>query len=686
MPTVNLPDGTRLNFPDGMSQDDMAAAINKLLAKRDAAQPAATPPQVPQDVSPLSGVRRFLSGLAKNAEQGLALGFGDELQAGMGAAVDYVTGKDGSLGDLYDQRLAAERKAVKDFHDAHPVLATGAEIAGSLPTMRFGMGGPVRRGLGLVAQGAKVGGATGALSGFGSAESGVRERLAGAATGATVGATLGGAIPLALGGGGATVNSALMAAGLRDADTVARNKALQKFAADGVTADDVAVRLADIAKPQAVMDVAGQNTLGLACAAASVPGTSRQKAFDLLEGRQSGRLPGRFRQEGAAYEHGSQVSRLADDVRATIAPQTYHDEAAALIARREAESAPAYAKAMDAAPVWDERLQQFLDDPISKAGLRQGLEIQRLESLARGEKFNPLDFAVTGFNEAGDPVLAAVPNMRTLNVVKKGLDNILEGYRDKTTGRLALDERGRAVDEVRRAFLATVDGLNPDYAAARSAWAGPTRARDLMQRGRDFATMDAPDIAREVVRMSDADREFYRIGVAQGLRDRLYRDTAQPGHNAALRVSGEGLDEKLRAAVGKDRADALLHNVGVEDRLHQNRAFVRGGSQTQNKAADAADMQVDPSILGNLLRGNIATAGVNAATAAMRRASGLTPNVANSLAGLLYETDPVANRAVLQALRAQLARNQQGERAANALVNAYAGSAGAVVPGLLSSR
>jgi hypothetical protein len=664
MPTVNLPDGTRLNFPDGMSQDAMAAAINKLLAQEPAAKPAAE--AAPQEASPLSGVRRLVSGLTKSAEEALTLGFGDEIRAGIGSAVDYATGQDGSLGEMYDRRLGAERKEVKDFQQAHPVLATAASVAGSLPLAPVG-GGPVRTGLGLVAQGAKNGALFGGVTGFGTGEGGLTERLSGAGTGAAVGGAVGAALPLVIGAGGKAINAARGAVGLRDADEVARGKVLQALARDGVTADDVAVRLADTAKPQALMDVAGQNTLGLARTAAGVPGQARQRAFEMLEGRQAG-----------------QVGRMAEDLRGGIAPQNFHDEAAALIAKREADSAPAYARALGAKPVWDERLQQFLDDPVTRSGLKQGLEIQRLESLARNEPFNPSDFAVTGFNGAGDPVLGKVPNMRTLNVIKKGLDNILEGYRDTTTGRLMLDERGRAVDEVRRAFLTTVDGLNPDYAAARAAWAGPTRARDLMQRGRDFASMDAPDIARELGRLSDADREFYRVGVAQAMRDRLFRDTAQPGQNAALRVSGEGLNEKLRAALGNDKAEELLRGIGVENRLTQNRNVVRGGSQTQNKQADAADMQVDPSILGNLLRGQFLSAGINAATAGVRRASGLTPSTANSLAGLLYETDPVANRAVLNALRDQLARNQAGERTVSALVRAQGRTAGAVLPGLLA--
>jgi hypothetical protein len=80
--------------------------------------------------------------------------------------------------------------------------------------------------------------------------------------------------------------------------------------------------------------------------------------------------------------------------------------------------------------VWNPRIQQFLDDPIVKPAIAQGVKIQRLEALAEGKPFNPTEHAIVGTDANGEPILGAVPNMRTLNVVKKGLDAMVENAKD----------------------------------------------------------------------------------------------------------------------------------------------------------------------------------------------------------------------------------------------------------------
>jgi hypothetical protein len=49
------------------------------------------------------------------------------------------------------------------------------------------------------------------------------------------------------------------------------------------------------------------------------------------------------------------------------------------------------------------------------------------------------------------------------------------------TGRLS--QEGVAIDKVRAAFLSKLDQINPDYAAARQAWAGPTVTQNAFNRG-----------------------------------------------------------------------------------------------------------------------------------------------------------------------------------------------------------
>src|SRR3546814_17876344 len=92
------------------------------------------------------------------------------------------------------------------------------------------------------------------------------------------------------------------------------------------------------------------------------------------------------------------------------------------------------------------------------------------------------------FNDAGDVVFEETPaNMRTLDYIKRGLDDVLERYRDPTTGRLVMDNTGRAIDQTRRALLDELDNINPDYATASAAWAGPSQTMDSLNTGRLYA-------------------------------------------------------------------------------------------------------------------------------------------------------------------------------------------------------
>jgi hypothetical protein len=116
-----------------------------------------------------------------------------------------------------------------------------------------------------------------------------------------------------------------------------------------------------------------------------------------------------------------------------------------MVKTRSAAAKPLYDKALGNRVVWDDRLQQFLDDPILQAGLAKGATIQRLESLADGTPFNPDDYVYKGremaapsavpgsmnsgwgkYGSSPVEVCGPTPNMQTVNVVKKGPDAMVE--------------------------------------------------------------------------------------------------------------------------------------------------------------------------------------------------------------------------------------------------------------------
>src|SRR3546814_10182812 len=84
----------------------------------------------------------------------------------------------------------------------------------------------------------------------------------------------------------------------------------------------------------------------------------------------------------------------------------------------------------------------------------------------------------------GNVILTSSPSPQTIDLVKRGFDDVLEGYRDPTSGRLNLDEGGRAVEGLRQRYLGEADRLYPDtYPQARAAFAGPASENAALSAG-----------------------------------------------------------------------------------------------------------------------------------------------------------------------------------------------------------
>jgi hypothetical protein len=251
----------------------------------------------------------------------------------------------------------------------------------------------------------------------------------------------------------------------------------------------------------------------------------------------------------------------------TGAADDFYGNLDALGQQRAAASRPLYERAMSN-NAWSPRVDDFINDPVAKQGLARGFQIQRLEATARGEPFDPRQMGVT-FNAAGDPVLVGRPNMRVLDMVKAGLDDILEGYRNGTTGRLNLDRTGKAIDEFRRSYVNTLDDLNPDYKAARQAWAGPSQSRDALAAGREALRGDPEQVARRLQSMPEGDKDFFRAGMLRDLQDQFARGDAQ----AFALFRNANSRQALEAAFGKENIDGLAEHLNQ----HASR-FGRDGS------------------------------------------------------------------------------------------------------------
>lgn len=240
--------------------------------------------------------------------------------------------------------------------------------------------------------------------------------------------------------------------------------------------------------------------------------------------------------------------------------------------------------------VWNPRIQQFLDDPIAQAGLAKGERIQRLEALAEGKSYNPKEYAITGHDENGHPIIGSVPNMRTLNVVKKGLDRMVEDAKDPVTGRLS--EEGRAIDKVRSSFLTELDKANSDYKAARQAWAGPSQAQDAYNRGLNLfqnksgssGVNSTPEaLASWFNKASQAEQDAARIGARAAFEQQM-KSASDPAARGAALVNKEVNRDKLVVLFGKEQADKLAKQMNFKFEDPIGRAFDEGFDVLKNRS------------------------------------------------------------------------------------------------------
>lgn len=183
--------------------------------------------------------------------QGATFGFADEIAARLLSMHPQID---------YDKALPYLRGEIADARATHPVVTTGAEIAGAVasPFSKIGAGWASTGGLASrSAKSAITAAMQGAGYGFGAGEGGLKDRLENAGSSAAIGAVLGGAIPVVGSAIGAGLNRLAsgrqVAATARGAPTTEELRAAGRAAYKAV--DDAGVRVSPQAFSSAVSDI-----------------------------------------------------------------------------------------------------------------------------------------------------------------------------------------------------------------------------------------------------------------------------------------------------------------------------------------------------------------------------------------------------------------------------------------------
>jgi hypothetical protein len=253
---------------------------------------------------------------------------------------------------------------------------------------------------------------------------------------------------------------------------------------------------------------------------------------------------------------------------------------------RKAASNEAYEKLDSMTGIWSGRLDAFTKDPDIQKGLNVGFKLARREALARGTLFDPTMLGVDiPLDNPEGITITKTPNMRVLDMGKRGLDAMAREAR--RNGNLT---EASSLEALNHSYVAEIDRLDKDglYKAARKAYAGPSRALDLMEMGENIFKNKAEYNEDLASKLAPGEIEYVLAGIAEEMRTRLGSASLGVDANEAKRLLNTRTARKqLRAFLpNKKAADEFIDAVANEDLMAGAKGELIGGSQTAERFAE----------------------------------------------------------------------------------------------------
>ena len=292
--------------------------------------------------------------------------------------------------------------------------------------------------------------------------------------------------------------------------------------------------------------------------------------------------------------------------------------------------------------VWSPRLQEFLDSPSFKGALAKGKATIEMENLNIGKKqISDFEYGIKGYDANGEPIVSKVPNLRMLDAYKKGMDKIIDSHKDLKGN---LDNEGKLLAANQAEFVKEIDriiGTQNPYARARKTAGDYITARNETLKGqKDFFSTRPDVLKREFRKLTPAQQAAYKDGAVVAARERMGK-ILETGGNPYPKLMGKTDDVKRwQQILSPQEFKNFYESLKAEDILFQTRNRVLGNSATARRQNLIKDFELSGAeVLTGA--GTIKTIGLSKLSGWLkRRTSGLTDNMAGSVAKVLYEDNP----------------------------------------------
>lgn len=397
------------------------------------------------------------------------------------------------------------------------------------------------------------------------------------------------------------------AADAERAAAVLRNKAVEKVsgrfqqdaAAGGPTAQEALERMVEAqgsGKPLTLADLGGENVKALAGNVSRQPGPARNMIKSFMDERDAGA-----------------GQRLADDVSKYVASGSMRKTAKGLVESRSKSAAPLYDEAFHSnQSVTSPELDRILETPAGRKALAHA-RVKMQNDMTLLAKPDPeltalaKEVADLGLMEPhGSGVgVGRGFKLRTWDYVKRSLDDQIGGAvrnGERDDARILTDMKRGLVRELDKLDVTGITGPNSTkpgggaYARARAAYSGTTQSMEALDAGRKLLTKAPEEIAEEFGDLSPGDKEFYRLGAADLIRERIEK-TGIGGDEAKAIIRNERNRQQLRPLFDTDeKFDKFVNAVTNERAMFETRRSVLGGSDTARRGAEDATSDLGPFI------------------------------------------------------------------------------------------
>lgn len=610
MATLNI-EGRKVTVDDGflkLTPEQQNATVDEIARTLGAGKPALevpsiaaaaaaapTPSELPNGPAPdsgfsLSGLREAIHAPTRILENGIFLGLGDRIRAGMGALIgegrpsvtSLVTGEPSGYAGL----LKKEQAETDKYEHDHPAAAIASSLAGGA-VAPIGALGAASKGADLVTKSLLAAGAGGTLGGLqgalGSKDWTDLPRTAkDAAVGALAGGMLGGTLPIAAQGIGYGVRK--VADVLRGrAEGISRGATSHLVNAIEADGGMPAVRAElDRQGPDAMLLDAGHSLFGLGQGANLVTPEARALTSARLQARDdatNARIRGDVDRILGPAEDPATATRNIVDYRGQVDSQNY-------------PRVLAQAPRIQTAPIMTE-----LDDAIAGAVGNEQRALQTLRAMMVRQEHQPRIDPYTGRQAidgrgqpAFDQVNVSQDRADVLHKVKQELDNVIEHELPGLGVQAgALRNQQAALKHFRHELNQALETQVPGYARANRVSQRLAQRAEAVKAGTGYLgegkTTPSPERFIDDFGQLDAGQRIAFNKGSRGEIDRLIGTNSNnlEGLKKALRGEGSWNAEKLGAVHGEGATRELLDSVDRNAHFRENFRNIVKNAQTAQR-------------------------------------------------------------------------------------------------------